>query len=76
MEFLVQDVLSVLDALEIEKATIVGHDWGGMAWQVAMLAPNRVANLIVLNLPHPDGLARELKRTSFNNKIVVTQRNL
>ena len=62
MEFLVQDVLSVLDALEIEQATIVGHDWGGaVAWQVAMLAPNRVANLIVLNLPHPDGLARELK---------------
>ena len=61
MEFLVRDVLAVLDKLEIEKATIVGHDWGGaVAWQVAMQFPERVTNLIILNLPHPNGLEREL----------------
>ena len=33
MEFLVRDVLAVLDKLEIEKATVVGHDWGGIVVQ-------------------------------------------
>jgi pimeloyl-ACP methyl ester carboxylesterase len=45
----------------VEKATVVGHDWGGMvAWQVALTAPGVVDRLIILNLPHPNGMAREL----------------
>jgi pimeloyl-ACP methyl ester carboxylesterase len=44
-----------------DKATIVGHDWGGaVAWQVAFAMPEMVENLVIMNLPHPNGLAREL----------------
>ena len=31
-----------------------------MAWQVAFNAPEVVKNLVILNLPHPNGFAREL----------------
>ncbi len=43
------------------KATIVGHDWGGyVAWTFAMKYPEATDRLIILNLPHPRGLAYEL----------------
>ncbi len=49
---LVGDLTGLLDALEIEKAVIVGHDWGGfVVWQMAQLAPQRVAGVVGLNTP-------------------------
>jgi pimeloyl-ACP methyl ester carboxylesterase len=62
MRLLVADVAAVIKHLGRERATVVGHDWGGVvAWQVAMHLPQMVDNLIILNLPHPNGLARELR---------------
>ena len=62
MRLLVGDVAAVIKHLERDKATIVGHDWGGMvAWQFALNLPAMTEHLIVLNLPHPSGLLRELK---------------
>ena len=61
MPLLAQDVLAVIDAEEAESAIVVGHDWGGaVAWNVAMNHPQRVKLLVILNLPHPRGLFREL----------------
>ncbi len=49
---LVGDLTGLLDALDIEKAVIVGHDWGGfVVWQMAMLAPHRVAGVVGVNTP-------------------------
>ncbi|MCX8072899.1 MAG: alpha/beta hydrolase [Candidatus Binatia bacterium] len=49
---LVGDLTSLLDALEIERAVIVGHDWGGIVtWQMALLAPHRVAGVVGVNTP-------------------------
>jgi pimeloyl-ACP methyl ester carboxylesterase len=62
MRLLVGDIAAVIKHLGKEKATIVGHDWGGaVAWQFALNVPQMTENLIILNLPHPNGLARELK---------------
>jgi pimeloyl-ACP methyl ester carboxylesterase len=62
MRLLVADVAAVIRHLGRDKATIVGHDWGGMvAWQFAMNLPAMTERLVVLNLPHPSGLLRELK---------------
>ena len=59
---LVADVAAVIKHLGRDKATIVGHDWGGaVAWQFAMFLPQMTENLIILNLPHPNGLYRELR---------------
>ena len=61
MARLVADVLAVIDAEKVDSAVVVGHDWGGaVAWNVAMNHPQRVALLVILNLPHPRGLFREL----------------
>ena len=47
------DVVGMLDALGIERAVFVGHDWGGtVAWMTALLHPTRVAGVIGVNTPH------------------------
>ena len=62
MRLLVGDVVAVIRHLGRDKATIVGHDWGGaVAWQFALALPQMTENLIILNLPHPNGLLRELR---------------
>jgi pimeloyl-ACP methyl ester carboxylesterase len=62
MRLLVADVAAVIRHLGRDRATIVGHDWGGMvAWQFAMNLPQMTENLVILNLPHPNGLVRELR---------------
>jgi epoxide hydrolase 4 len=62
LRLLVADVAAVIRHLGRDKATIVGHDWGGMvAWQFALNLPRMTDHLIILNLPHPNGLLRELR---------------
>jgi len=49
---LVGDLTGILDALQIDKAVIVGHDWGGhVVWQMALMAPHRVAGVVGVNTP-------------------------
>jgi pimeloyl-ACP methyl ester carboxylesterase len=51
----VRDMLAVLDALDVERAHVVGHDWGaGLAWMLAAFAPERVDRLVVLSVGHPN----------------------
>ncbi len=50
----VGDVTGILDALGVESAHLVGHDWGAaVAWLTAMTNPQRVRRLVVLSVPHP-----------------------
>lgn len=50
---LIKDLEGLLDALGLERAVFVGHDWGALVlWQMAMLAPERIEQLIILNIPH------------------------
>ncbi|MDQ2781359.1 MAG: alpha/beta fold hydrolase [Actinomycetota bacterium] len=59
---LVEDVVALLDAAGIDRAHVVGHDWGGaVAWSLAGAHPERVASLTVLSTPHPAALARALR---------------
>ena len=58
------DLVGLLDALQIEKAVFMGHDWGGLlAWQMPLFHEKRVAGVIGVNTPfiphwmlwlHPD----------------------
>lgn len=53
-EQLASDMLAVLDALAIERATWVGHDWGGWAGFLAALrAPERIERMLALCILHP-----------------------
>jgi epoxide hydrolase 4 len=63
MPLLVGDVIAVIKHFgkDNPRAIVVGHDWGGaVAWQLALNAPQFVDRLIILNLPHPRGITREL----------------
>jgi epoxide hydrolase 4 len=54
IEKLVTDIVELIHSLGQEKATIVGHDWGGaIAWSIAMMAPGIVEKLIIMDAPHP-----------------------
>jgi pimeloyl-ACP methyl ester carboxylesterase len=54
-----KDVLSLLDAAGLERAHVVGHDWGGIVgWALAAWHPERVRTLTSLSVPHPTAMAR------------------
>jgi pimeloyl-ACP methyl ester carboxylesterase len=49
---LAADLTGMLDALGEERAVFVGHDWGAIVvWQLALLAPERVAAVANLSVP-------------------------
>jgi pimeloyl-ACP methyl ester carboxylesterase len=69
IRLLVGDVLAVIHHFGQQRAIIVGHDWGGaVAWTLATYSPDAVDKLIILNLPHPRGLARELANNPQQQK--------
>jgi pimeloyl-ACP methyl ester carboxylesterase len=50
-EQLAADVLALLDAMQIERTALVGHDWGGwIAQLIALRAPERVERLVLCNI--------------------------
>jgi pimeloyl-ACP methyl ester carboxylesterase len=76
MRLLVTDVAAVVKHLKAERATIVGHDWGGIvAWSTAIALPQMVERLVILNLPHPNGLQRELRTNPEQIKNSAYARN-
>jgi pimeloyl-ACP methyl ester carboxylesterase len=53
LEYLVGDLIGVLDRLGIEEAAVVGHDWGSIvAWTAAVTHPDRVTRVVSLNVPY------------------------
>lgn len=46
------DLIGLLDALEIPRAVLVGHDWGAThAWNAALMRPDRFAAVFCLSVP-------------------------
>ncbi|MPZ86974.1 MAG: alpha/beta fold hydrolase [Nitriliruptorales bacterium] len=61
-EILASDVANVIAAYGCERATVVGHDWGGMvAWFTALARPEVVERLVIANAPHPARYNRALR---------------
>jgi len=76
MPKLVGDIDAVVRHFKQEKAIIVGHDWGGIvAWTYAMTFPDKTDRLVILNLPHPKGLQRELANNPQQQKNSQYARN-
>lgn len=75
IEVLIADVHGLLDALQLESAIFVGHDWGALLlWQMAMLAPERIDKLIILNIPHYPRSAEDpvtIWRRRFGNQFYI-----
>jgi len=63
LDVLADDIIGLIDYIGVEKAFVIGHDWGGgAAWWLANRSPERVAKLIVLNIPHHAAFNRALKK--------------
>lgn len=59
LEYLCDDVLGLMDVLGIQKAGIVGHDWGGLVgWQLCMDTPGRIERFAAMSIGHPSAIAR------------------
>jgi epoxide hydrolase 4 len=59
---LLRDIGGLIKGLGQQRATIVGHDWGGvLAWTFAMNYPEMTESLIVMNAPHPAAMLREMR---------------
>src|SRR5262249_30863639 len=53
MQHLTGDLVGLLDALDIERAVFVGHDWGGLVvWMMPLLHPSRTAGVVGVNTPY------------------------
>ena len=58
---LVGDTVALLDAAGVDRAHVVGHDFGGaVAWNLAVAHPDRVRTLTSLTTPHPAAFVRAL----------------
>ena len=50
---LTNDMAGLLDALKIDRAVFVGHDWGGfVAWAMPLLYPERTAGVVGVCTPY------------------------
>jgi pimeloyl-ACP methyl ester carboxylesterase len=59
MREIVGDVAAMLDQLDIERAHVVGHDWGAaLAWALAMRRPERVDHLVAFSVGHPAAMRK------------------
>lgn len=48
----VGDLIRLMDALSIDRAVVVGNDWGAtLAWQIALMRPDRVSGVIAFGVP-------------------------
>ncbi len=62
LDYLVGDVIAVVDELGGDRFDLVGHDWGGaIAWHVAGRHADRVRTLTVASTPHPDAFKAALR---------------
>ena len=68
IDILAKDATGLLDTLKIDKAVLVGHDWGAsVSWWVANKYPERFRQLVILNVPHHKVMKKALS-TSWKQR--------
>jgi len=76
LDKLASDVAAVIHDAGAEQAVVIGHDWGGaVAWTFAIAYPQMTQRLIILNLPHPRALWRELRNSEAQRAASEYARN-
>ena len=62
MEHLLGDLGALIDRAQRDRVTLIGHDWGAaQAWAFAMRRTRPIERLVIMNVPHPACMARELR---------------
>ena len=63
---LVDDMAALIVSLTKTPIAIVGHDWGGgVAWGLAQRHPEMIKKLIVLAMPHPQVMKKNLRNNPW-----------
>jgi pimeloyl-ACP methyl ester carboxylesterase len=58
LDKLIGDVAGIMDEFKIDRASVVGHDWGSaLAWLVATFLAERVDRLAAVSVGHPKAFA-------------------
>ena len=75
-ENLASDILALLDALELDRVKLVGHDWGGwIGFLLCLRAPERFERFLALGITHPwqtaGGGWRHLPRFWYQQVIIT-----
>jgi len=76
------DVVHLLDALGIERAVLVGHDWGAACvWSAVSRSPERAAGVVPIAIPHPATMKPSVSlvwgvRHFFNLKAPLSDRRV
>ncbi len=59
------DIVALIDSAGVDKAHIVGHDWGGgVAWQLAASHSERCATVTSVSTPHPGAMVASMTRST------------
>jgi pimeloyl-ACP methyl ester carboxylesterase len=59
MVHLCADVLALLDALGLDRVSLVGHDWGAaLGWRLCIDAPDRFERFVALSVGHLEAVRR------------------
>lgn len=62
IERLLDDVANLIDASGARETILLAHDWGAViAWFFAMRGLRPLSRLVIMNVPHPAPMARELR---------------
>ncbi len=62
IDALAADVLGLIDAYDRDTAAVAGHDWGAaVGWWLAIHHPDRLSELVAVNVPHPTVFERALR---------------
>ena len=62
MDELLADVAGLIDLSGHSKVTLIGHDWGAIqAWMFAIRRVRPLERLVIMNVPHPACLRREMR---------------
>ncbi|MBP7765480.1 MAG: alpha/beta hydrolase [Deltaproteobacteria bacterium] len=58
---LAKDMIGLIDAYGQKQVYLVGHDWGAsVSWWLALKYPDRFRKLVILNVPHPKIMAKNV----------------
>jgi epoxide hydrolase 4 len=62
MDRLLADIAALIDASGRDDVTLMGHDWGAaQAWMFAIGRVRPLRRLVIMNVPHPACMRRELR---------------
>ncbi len=65
IDILVEDIKELVSKLNIQKFTLIGHDWdGAIAWAFGYKYPKLLKKLVIINAPHPKIFRKKIQKNA------------